>query len=121
VLLFSFDQALGDIFGAWIRLGFQTDDALITYDNLYSGGINISGGVWGREQDNIGIGYAFLEGAQQTGDSIDTSQVAEAYVNFGVNDFLALTFDLQYMQDTYIVAQGDVDGWIAGLRATVSF
>ncbi len=121
VLLFSFDQALGDIFGAWIRLGFQTDDALITYDNLYSGGINISGGVWGREQDNIGIGYAFLEGAQQTGDSIDTSQVAEGYVNFGLNDFLALTFDLQYMQDTFTVAQSDVDGWIAGLRATVSF
>jgi porin len=121
VLLFSFDQALGDIFGTWVRLGFQTDDALITYDNLYSGGINISGSLWGREQDNLGIGYAFLEGAQQTGESIDTSQVAEAYVNFGLNDYLALTFDVQYMQDTYTIAESDVDGWIAGLRATVEF
>ncbi|MBW2429940.1 MAG: porin, partial [Deltaproteobacteria bacterium] len=31
----SFDQQLGDIFGAWIRFGWQDDKALIDYDQLY--------------------------------------------------------------------------------------
>jgi porin len=121
VLLFSFDQALGEVFGAWVRFGFQTDDALITYDNLYSGGINISGKWWGREQDNIGIGYAYLDGAEQTEESLTDSQVVEAYMRFGLNDYLALTFDLQYVQDNYTASDSDVDGWIAGVRTTVEF
>jgi porin len=122
-VLFSFDQALGDIFGAWIRFGFQTDDALITYDNLYSGGININGSLWDREQDNIGIGYAHLNGTEQTTDAIRSSQAAEAYVNFGLNDYLCLTIDLQYLDDRYVPAAGanDVDGWIAGARMTAEF
>jgi porin len=122
-VLLSFDQALGDIFGAWIRFGFQADDALITYDTLYSGGINISGRLWGREQDNIGIAYAHLNGAEQTSDSISSSQAAEAYVNFGLNDYLCLTVDLQYMDDRYVPAAdaNDVDGWIAGARMTAEF
>ena len=120
-LLFSFDQALGETFGAWVRFGFQTDDALVNYDNLFSGGVNISGNLWGREQDNIGIGYAYLDGAEQTEESLKNSQVAEAYVSFGLNDYLALTFDLQYMQDKYVLGENDVDGWIAGVRATCEF
>ena len=39
----SFDQELGDIFGAWIRFGWQDDNALINYDHFLSGGVNISG------------------------------------------------------------------------------
>ena len=58
----SFDQELGDIFGAWIRFGWQDDAALIDFDAIYSGGINILGSWYGREQDNIGIGYAYLHG-----------------------------------------------------------
>ena len=117
-LILSFDQAIGDIFGAWIRFGWQTDDALINYNGVYSGGVNISGNLWGREQDNIGIGYAYLDGAEQTEESLKNSQVVEAYVNFGLNDYLALTFDLQYMQDKYVLGVDDVDGWIAGVRMT---
>jgi hypothetical protein len=121
VLLFSFDQALGEVFGVWVRIGFQTDDALISYDNLYSGGVNISGSLWGREQDNIGLGYACLEGAEQTEESMKESHVAEAYLRFGLNDYLSLAFDLQYMRDNYTASDGDVDGWIAGMRLTAEF
>ena len=122
-LLLSFDQALGDIFGAWIRLGFGSEKALVNYKKLYSGGINVTGKWWGREQDNIGVGYAYLKGAEQTEESLDYSHVAEGYVRFGLNDYLALTFDLQYMQDTYVAtaSDNDVDGWIAGVRMTAEF
>lgn len=120
-LIFSFDQELGDIFGAWIRLGFGSDTALVDYKSLYSGGINISGNLWGREQDNIGIGYGYLDGPEQTAESIAYTHVAEGYVRFGLNEYLALTFDLQYMKDAYKAGENDVDGWIAGVRATCEF
>ena len=123
VLIFSFDQELGDIFGAWIRFAFGSDKALVDYKSLYSGGINISGRWWGREQDTIGIGYGYLDGSEQTEESLKYTHVAEGYVRFGLNDFLSLTFDLQYMKDTYVdtASDNDVDGWIAGVRMTAEF
>ncbi len=122
-LIFSFDQALGDVFGTWIRFGFQEPKALINYKSVYSGGINISGNLWDREQDNIGIGYGYLDGAEQTEESLKNTHVAEAYVNFGLYEYLSLTFDLQYMKDRYVAAASgnNVDGWIAGVRATCEF
>lgn len=45
--------------------------------------------------------------------------MAEGYVRFGLTELLALTFDLQYVQDNYTASDSDVDGWIAGVRATV--
>jgi porin len=123
VLIFSFDQELGDIVGAWIRFAFGSDKALVDYKSLYSGGINISGRWWGREQDNIGIGYGYLDGPEQTEESINYTQVAEGYVRFGLNDYLFLTVDLQYMKDIYVdtASDNDVDGWIAGMRMTMEF
>ncbi len=122
-LIFSFDQAFGDVLGAWIRFAAQDDSAAVDYKRLYSGGINVSGRWWGRELDNLGIGYAYVAGAEQTPDSIRSSQVAEAYVNIGLNDYLSVALDLQYMQDRYLPAASgdDVDGWIAGIRATAEF
>jgi hypothetical protein len=60
---------------------------------------------------------------EQAEESLDYSHVAEGYVRFGLNDYLALTFDLQYMQDTYVAtaSDNDVDGWIAGVRMTAEF
>ena len=37
---------------------WQTTDAAVDYQALYSGGIDISGNAWRRPDDNIGIGYA---------------------------------------------------------------
>ena len=120
---FNRDQAFGNVLGAWIRFAAQDDSAAVDYKRLYSGGINVSGRWWGREQDNLGIGYAYVTGAEQTPDSIRSSQVAEANVNIGLNDYLSVALDLQYMQDLYVPAANgnDVDGWIAGLRATAEF
>ena len=85
--------------------------------------MNISGKWWGREQDNIGIGFGFLDGPEQTEESIDYTRVAEGYVRFGLNEYLSLTFDLQYMKDKYVdtASDNDVDGWIAGVRMTAEF
>jgi carbohydrate-selective porin (OprB family) len=118
MLLFSFDQELGNILGVWVRFGAQTDDAAVTYGHVYSGGINISGKLWGRQDDNIGIAYGLLDGGNQ---EVDNTNVAEAYLRLGLNDYLALTFDLQYMKDTYASGQEDLSGFIFGMRGTVEF
>ena len=118
-LLFSFDQQLGKIFGLWTRFGWQDDKAAINYEAIYSGGINIIGSLWNRDDDNIGIGYAYVEGGNL---DIDKSQVFEIYYRLAFNEYFALTADVQYMKDDY---RNDPtfnpNGIIAGLRAVAEF
>jgi hypothetical protein len=113
----SFDQQLGEIFGAWIRCGWQDDKVLIDYDALFSGGLNITGKWYGRQADNIGVGYAWLNGKND----LAYTQVAEVYWRVVLNDCFAVTADLQYMQDKYDTGSDDVDGLIGGLRMTAEF
>lgn len=116
-VLLSFDQQLGDVLGAWVRLGRQDDDPVIICEKLYSGGLSISGKWWNREDDNIGIGYAYLDGGNM---DVDSMNVFEAYGRFALNQYLALTADLQYMKDDY--DQGDdPDGFVYGLRLVAEF
>jgi porin len=116
----SFDQALGDVVGAFLRLAWQDGDALVDYDAIYSGGLNLAGAAWGREADNIGIGYACLAGGNA---DLDHTQVFETYYRFGLTDAVAITADLQWMQDDYRAGADaeDHDGWIFGLRFTAAF
>ena len=116
-VMLSFDQQLGDIFGAWIRVGRQDDKAAFDYQDLLSGGINISGKLWGREDDDLGIGYAYLADGNT---ELDSSQVAEAYVRFALNSYFALSLDVQYMQDKFDNAD-DPNGFIYGLRLAAEF
>jgi len=116
-LLLSFDQQLGKIYGVWLRLGTQDDAAAISYKSIYSGGLNINGMLWNRTNDNVGIGYGFLHDGNLDN---DTSQVLEAYARFSLNDYLALTLDIQYMKDEYHT-NDTLDGFIYGIRATAVF
>ena len=86
-------------------------------ENLLSGGINISGKLWGREDDSFGIGYVYINGGNT---DLDSSQVAEAYVRFALDKYVALTLDVQYMQDKYDDADNP-NGFIYGLRLTAEF
>jgi porin len=116
-VLLSFDQQLGKILGAWIRFGRQDDDAAIVCEKLYSGGIDINGNLWGREQDNIGVGYAYLDGGNL---DVKSSNIFEAYGRVGLNEFLAITADFQYMKDKY--KEGDnPKGFIYGVRGVVEW
>lgn len=114
----SFDQELGEILGVWIRFGWSDDKVIINFQDLYSGGIDISGKLWGREQDNIGIGYAYLKGGNQ---DIDHTHVAEGYVRLALSEVFAMTFDLQFLDDNGKAGTDDVNGWITGVRLTAEF
>ena len=115
--LLSFDQEFGQVVGGWIRFGWQVDDAAVNYDAIYSGGIDIKGLAWGREDDNIGLGLAYVNGGNL---DIEKSQVAEAYYRWQLGEVFGLTADIQYQKDDYKVSQGP-SGWIYSLRAVAEF
>jgi hypothetical protein len=115
--LISFDQQLGEILGAWIRFGWQDDKAAIDYKAIYSGGLNINGNLWGREGDNIGIGYAHLRGGNL---NVDHTDVFEVYGRFALNEIFAVTGDVQYMKDALNEGESP-KGWIFGVRLTAEF
>ncbi len=116
-VLFSFDQQLGEVVGLWLRFGFQDDEAAIDYKDIYTGGVNISGNLWGREQDNIGLGYGHLRGGNL---DVDHTDVFEVYGRFALNDIFSITGDVQYMKDSMEIGESP-SGWIFGLRATAEF
>ena len=115
--LLSFDQEFSNNVGAFVRFGWQTDDAAVDYSAIYSGGLDFKGPIWGRPDDNIGIGYAYLNGGSL---DIDASQVAEAYYRWQLGEVFGLTADVQYMRDDY-KAGGGPRGWVFGFRAAAEF
>lgn len=117
----SFDQEFGNIVGGFLRFTWQQEDAAVDYKALYSGGINFSGKGWNRDEDNIGVGYAYLEGGNQ---SVENTQVFEAYYRAVLNEYAAITADIQYMKDDITNVdsrQENPEGWIFGMRLTAEF
>ena len=100
-----------------VRFGWQDDKAAVYFKSIYSGGLNVSGNLWGRERDNIGIRYAYLIGGNL---DVGHTDVFEVYGRFALNDIFAVTGDVQYMKDS--MEEGDSPkGWIFGLRMTAEF
>ena len=114
----SFDQQLGDHLGAFTRIGWQDDDAAVTYETLVSGGLDINAGLWSRSDDNIGVGLAWLDGGNL---DVDETYVFETYYRAVFGDHIAVTADVQWMSDKYNSGGDDAEGWIFGLRATSEF
>jgi hypothetical protein len=115
--LLSFDQELGNIIGGWLRFGWQTDDAAVEYRAIYSGGLDFNGNAWGRADDNVGLGYAWLDGGSL---DVKQSQVAEAYYRFDASAQVAMTANIQYQQDDYDNGP-DPRGFTAGIRLVAEF
>ncbi len=117
----SFDQAVGESLGLFLRLTWQDTAAAVDYEALYSGGINVLGNAWNRPDDNIGLGYAYLEGGNT---DMRRTNVFEGYYRLALNEYVAITADLQYMSDELARVspdQEDPEGWIFGLRLTAAF
>jgi porin len=115
------DQALGKHLGLFLRLSWQEERAAVDNQALYSGGINLAGSAWGRSDDNIGLGYAYLSGGNK---EIEHTQAVEAYYRAQLSPYFALTADVQYMSDELQLAEPGAEspkGWVLGLRAVASF
>jgi len=93
----SIDQTLHESLGVFARYGRQNEDAAVDYRALASVGLNLKGPVWGRADDSLGVGYAWLDGGNS---DIEKSQVLEMYVNFVLTPQVNVTLDLQRMTDS---------------------
>ncbi len=114
----SSDQQLGEILGVFLRTGYQSHVSL-DYDTLASVGLNLSGALWGRRRDELGLGYAYLEGEDHS--RIDHSLALEGYVRVQLTRHLDLSLDLQYLEDDDHEANRDPRVWIPGLRINTVF
>ena len=116
-LLVSLDQEFGKYLGGFLRLGRQNEALVLGYRSLYSAGVDIRGGAWGRPGDNIGVGFSYLGKGSGT---VKRTRVGEVYYRFVVNPYFAVTADIQYMSDDNTSGQGP-SGMIYGLRMTATF
>jgi len=114
----SFGHPITEYLGVFLRGGWQDDKAQITHQKSYSGGIDISGKLWGREDDNIGVGYAYLKGPDQG--LLDCTHAIEGYAKFKITNFSHLTFDVQYLKDKFN-DNTKLDGMVYGVRFVVKF
>lgn len=114
----SLDQQLSSVVGVFVRAGWQDDAAVIDHQNAYSGGVNINGKLWGREKDEIGVGYAYLTGADKS--DIDNTNAIESYVKFQISKFSDVSLDIQYIDDN-LKHEDNRKGFIYGVRANAYF
>jgi hypothetical protein len=114
----SLDQKLGEILGVFARFGWQDDEAAVNHDLFYSGGLNINGKLWKRADDEIGFGYAALEGAKTS--SINRTHALEGYIKIQVYRYFDISLDVQYIKDT-IKDDRNPSAFIIGSRVNISF
>jgi hypothetical protein len=114
----SADQQLSPIIGVFARVGWQNDAAIIEHEAAYSGGVNINGKFWGRENDEIGVGYAYLTGADKS--NVDSTNAFETYAKIKMAKFSDISIDVQYINDN-LKHDEDRKGFIYGVRVNTYF
>ena len=117
ILLVSADQRFGRLIGAFIRVGWRIDNRPINYRAIYSGGIHIRGAAWERVPDNVGIGLAYLDGANNR---IASTRIFETYYRLVINQHLAISADIQYNRDEFVRAP-TAEGMVYSARTTINF
>jgi len=123
----SIDQEITEAVTAFARLGWQDDD-VYAVEYAWSLGFQVSGGLWGRDDDIFGLAYARSETGDDYRDSLRSSglrtaaaeNTIEAYYNFRVNDNITLSPDLQFAHDMAGMEETD-SVFIFGLRAQLDF
>lgn len=113
----SIDQEMGEYVGGFLRFGWQTEYTVVLYKALYSGGLEFKGTPWDRESDRLGVGLAWVEGANS---KADRTVAFECYYRFNLNEWISLTGDVQYMNDDNRVGPSP-SGWVLGVRTTAQF
>ncbi|RKY34689.1 MAG: hypothetical protein DRP69_03945 [Candidatus Duberdicusella sinuisediminis] len=128
----SFDQELTEALGIFLRYGWQNpkvyaDGSDFSLEQSWSTGVQLAGSLWGRNEDifAIAFGQIFPSGDYKEANNFKakSEKHLEVYYNFKVNNYLALTPDLQVIWDPYggDAANGDKTIFIGGLRIQVNF
>jgi len=119
----SLDQVLTDNLGLWARLGIQDGD-VSQFGRHISGGVQISGGAFGRPDDVLGLGLALTmisDAYKDASSGMDSNELyAEAYYNIAVKEGFQVTPDIEYIVNPG--GDGGKDSFaVFGVRAGVMF
>jgi hypothetical protein len=118
-ILISADQALGETWGVWTRVGAHNKGVPVNYRYLYSGGVNMRGHLWNRPGDDVGLGRAVLDKGTN---GVSRSEVTELYIRFPLDEVLALRLDAQYLIDHRTSNDPAIlRGWVTGLTLAATF
>jgi hypothetical protein len=114
----SADQQLTEMIGLFGRFGWNNEDVYVVKWEA-SGGVNLKGLIPGREEDNLGVGFAALTPGDNY-DQNDPEYHLELYYRIAVTENLAFTPDFQYVWNPG--GDSDNDGVFAGMvRAEFNF
>lgn len=129
----SFDQALTDDVGMFVRYGWQNPKVFLngedfSLEHSWSTGLRIAGNVWNRADDEFGLAFGSVIASDdyQKSDSTlkaDAEYHAEAYYNYQLNEYLVITPDLQIIRNPYgrDALMGDKTIVVGGVRSQISF
>ena len=128
----SFDQELNEALGLFFRYGWQNPKVYLngedySLEHSWSTGIQLSGSIWSREDDILGLAYGLIYPSDEYKDAQNRSAKSEGhmelYYRYKVNDYLSFSPDLQIVWRPYgrDAANGS-DAIVAfGLRGQIDF
>jgi len=134
----SIDQELTDIFGVFLRYGWQDPSIYLSsssgfsLEQSYSVGGQLLGKRWGRDSDVLGFAFGQVipsNSYRKAGAALDpvrkseTESHLELYYNYRLNKYLHLTPDLQVIWDPYGKDAENGSGTIVvgGMRGQMDF
>lgn len=120
----SIDQEIADNIGIFARYGSQ-DPSLAQIDSNISLGLEISGELFGRANDKIGLAYGIAnlskdwqDIAKLDGLKPEAEQRIELYYNFSLNDHVSIAPDIQWLKNAN-GNQDNKDFFVFGLRTNI--
>lgn len=122
----SLDQQITDNLTLLGRYGHQRDSISEVSDSI-SGGLQLTGTRWGREEDTVGlaVGCALLSSAwkdneKDLGNNPKDEYIIEGYYNIRFGEHFSLTPDVQWRKNPGGDGNAD-DLWIFGVRSRITF
>lgn len=114
----SLDQQVAEHVTLFSRLGFSTQGNVL-FDRAYTLGAQFDGGLWGRENDRIGVAAGWLEASNVSGQT-GAEKPIELYYALQVNDQIQVSPSLQWIREPG-GATGASNVTVWGLRAKASY
>jgi len=122
----SFDQEIGEALTVFARYAWQ-DQKVAEVAHAWSAGLELSGKLYGREQDALGAAYGmallgkdFEDVTRAGGTSTGHEHHAEVYYRWQAHKHLALSPHVQWVRNIN-GESGHGNVWAFGVRAHVAF
>jgi len=126
---FGFDQPMTDVLGIFGRFGWQRPDLVpadggATIEMSWSGGAQIKGKYWKRENDAFGLGVGQLfpsKDYKNSGHAAGIEGHMETYYNFMVSNHLFVSPDFQWIWNANGVNSNGEPIFVYGVRTHLLF